>query len=153
MSTTRTPRRSSRSSVFGTLFGSGERYEVHSGCFGQYGSAWRCPEGCTLEINSEKLVLHFPQLTSEPPTSLAILISSVTAQDLSIEPLAARSDQPRLRLCLELAATPSCAEAATAKQLQRAMSGGPSLCVLQLGLAAAGPLVDGLRLADGPAAW
>ena len=32
------------------------------------------------------------------------------------------------------------------------MSGGPSLCVLQLGLAAAGPLVDGLRLADGPAA-
>ena len=151
MSTTRTPRRSSRSSVFGTLFGSGERYEVHSGCFGQYGSAWRCPEGCTLEINSEKLVLHFPQLTSEPPTSLAILISSVTAQDLSIEPLAARSDQPRLRLCLELAATPSCAEAATAKQLQRAMSGGPSLCVLQLGLAAAGPLVDGLRLADGPA--
>ena len=153
MSTTRTPRRSSRSSVFGTLFGSGERYEVHSGCFGQYGSAWRCPEGCTLEINSEKLVLHFPQLTSEPPTSLAILISSVTAQDLSIEPLAARSDQPRLRLCLEVAATPSCAEAVTAKQLQRAMSGGPSLCVLQLGLAAAGPLVDGLRLADGPAAW
>ena len=55
MSTTRTPRRSSRSSVFGTLFGSGERYEVHSGCFGQYGSAWRCPEGCTLEINSEKV--------------------------------------------------------------------------------------------------
>ena len=153
MSTTRTPRRSSRSSVFGTLFGSGERYEVHSGCFGQYGSAWRCPEGCTLEINSEKLVLHFPQLTSEPPTSLAILISSVTAQDLSIEPLAARSDQPRLRLCLEVAATPSCAEAVTAKQLQRAMSGGPSLCVLQLGLAAAGPLVDGLRLADGPATW
>ena len=187
MTTTPRQRRSSRSSVFGTLFGSGERYEVHSGCFGQYGSAWRCPEGCTLEINSEKvseasrsnqvsvrscavplllracnplltlpshlaqLVLHFPQLTSEPPTSLAILISSVTAQDLSIEPLAARSDQPRLRLCLEVAATPSCAEAATAQQLQRAMSGGPSLCVLQLGLAAVGPLVDGLRLADGPA--
>ena len=98
-----------------------------------------------------QLVLHFPQLTSEPPTSLAILIASVTAQDLSIEPLAARSDQPRLRLCLEVGATPACAEAATARQLQRAMSGGPSLCVMQLGLAAAGPLVDGLRLADGPA--
>ena len=96
-------------------------------------------------------MLHFPQLTSEPPTSLAILIASVTAQDLSIEPLAARSDQPRLRLCLEVGATPACAEAATARKLQRAMSGGPSLCVMQLGLAAAGPLVDGLRLADGPA--
>ena len=96
-------------------------------------------------------MLHFPQLTSEPPTSLAILIASVTAQDLSIEPLAARSDQPRLRLCLEVGVTPACAEAATARQLQRAMSGGPSLCVMQLGLAAAGPLVDGLRLADGPA--
>ena len=51
-----------------------------------------------------QLVLHFPQLTSEPPTSLTILIASVTAQDLSIEPLAARSDQPRLRLCLEVGA-------------------------------------------------
>ena len=105
----------------------------------------------TLLPRPGQLVLHFPQLTSEPPTSLAILISSVTAQDLSIEPLAARSDQPRLRLCLEVAASPSCSEAATAQQLQRAMSGGPSLCVLQLGLAAAGPLVDSLRLADGPA--
>ena len=105
----------------------------------------------TLLPRPPQLVLHFPQLTSEPPTSLAILISSVTAQDLSIEPLAARSDQPRLRLCLEVAASPSCSEAATAQQLQRAMSGGPSLCVLQLGLAAAGPLVDSLRLADGPA--
>ena len=55
MTSTPRQRRSSRSSVFNTLFGSGERYEVHSGCFGQYGSAWRCPKGCTLEINSEKV--------------------------------------------------------------------------------------------------
>ena len=55
MTSTPRQRRSTRSSVFGALFGSGERYEVHSGCFGQYGSAWRCPTGCTLEINSEKV--------------------------------------------------------------------------------------------------
>ena len=63
MTTTPRQRRSSRSSVFGTLFGSGERYEVHSGCFGQYGSAWRCPEGCTLEINSEKVSEAIHSLT------------------------------------------------------------------------------------------
>ena len=49
--------------MFGALFGSGERYEVHSGCFGQYGSAWRCPTGCTLEINSEKV----REATQRPP--------------------------------------------------------------------------------------
>ena len=153
MTTTPRHRRSSRSSsVFGSLFGSAvERYEVHTGCFGQYGSAWRCPDGCSLEINSEQLVLHFPQRSSVPPASLSIVISSVSAQDLSIEPLAARSDQPRLRLCLEVSTTPLCTEAATGQLLRRAMSGGPSLCVLELGLASAGPLVDGLRLADGPA--
>ena len=144
-------RRSSRSSVLGSLFTGVERYEVQNGCFGQYGSAWRCPEGCTLEINRNQLVLHFPQLSSEPPTALSIDISSVSAQDLSIEPLAARGLRPRLRLCLEVAATPACSEAATAHQLWRAMADGPSLCVLELGLASAGPLVDALRLADGPA--
>ena len=72
MTSTPRQRRSSRSSVFNTLFGSGERYEVHSGCFGQYGSAWRCPKGCTLEINSEKVreAIHTP---TDSASTLALL--------------------------------------------------------------------------------
>ena len=83
---------------------------------------------------------------------LLIPLSTVAAQDLSIDALAARADQPQLRLCLELTATPTCADAAVRECLARSMPpGGPALCVLDLSLSSAGPLVEALRLAAGPA--
>ena len=143
----RSPRSGSRRSLLQLVFQQTKRYEVFTGCFGQYGSAWRSPTGCTLEIGDEELVLHWPP-RSEPAT-LTILLSSIAAQDLSVDQLAARAEHPRLRLCLELATTPSCTDATAYRHLQRAMAGGPSLCILELGLASAGPLVDALHLAEG----